>query len=272
MQIQHSAVSLENDPPKSNRLMWINDDRVLYVGLLGATSTRVLGAIAVYVSLGAPSRITIDGGPWETADLAVVPAYVPHRIVGGTRMICNVLVEAETVDPDRLPAFLRRSGALDEPAVAQRVRDAYARLLHAGRDVDLRGLDFDRELFGDLLTPRTIDPRIVSVLSQIKRDPSAHSAAEDSAESVHLSFSRFLHLFKQEVGVPYRSLRTWKRARSLLHYVTKESNLTHIALDVGYPDSTHFSHSIRQVYGLAPRDIFAGSRRLTLYGRTLAAA
>ena len=83
-----------------------------------------------------------------------------------------------------------------------------------------------------------------------------------------LSFSRFLHLFKQEIGVPFRSFRTWKRARSLLHYINRDSNLAHAALDTGYPDSTHFSHSIRQVYGLKPKDIFAGSRRLEIHGST----
>ncbi|WP_309901090.1 hypothetical protein [Variovorax soli] len=38
-----------------------------------------------------------------------------------------------------------------------------------------------------------------------------------------------------------------------------------MALDTGYPDSTHFSHSIRQVYGLRPSDILAGSRRLAVH-------
>ena len=38
----------------------------------------------------------------------------------------------------------------------------------------------------------------------------------------------------------------------------------HVALDIGYPDSTHFSHSIRQTFGLKPRDIFAGSRKLRI--------
>ena len=42
-----------------------------------------------------------------------------------------------------------------------------------------------------------------------------------------------------------------------------------VALDVGYPDSTHFSHSIRQVYGLTPKSIFAGCRKLALYGSGL---
>jgi AraC-like DNA-binding protein len=86
----------------------------------------------------------------------------------------------------------------------------------------------------------------------------------------HLSFSRFLHLFKQEVGAPFRSFRTWKRARNLLNYVVHtDCNLSYIALDTGYPDSTHFSHSIRQVYGLKPSEIFAGSRRLAVHCQTI---
>jgi AraC-like DNA-binding protein len=273
MQIQHSAAhghAHEPGPPPSQRLLWLSDDRVLYAGLLGATSTRVHGAVALYVSLGAPNRISLDGGPWETGDLAVVPPYVPHRVVSGTRMICNVLIEAETVDPERLPPVLRRAGVVEHPALARRVRDAYAGMLDAGRDVDLQRFDFDLELFGERLAPRAVDPRIARVLSEIRRDPSAPLAASDCAASVHLSFSRFLHLFKQEVGASFRSVRAWKRARSLLHHVTRASNLAHIALDVGYPDSAHFSRSIRQAYGLKPKDIFAGSRRLALYRQALA--
>jgi AraC-like DNA-binding protein len=48
--------------------------------------------------------------------------------------------------------------------------------------------------------------------------------------------------------------------------VNQDSNLAYIALETGYADSTHFSHSIRHVYGLKPKDIFAGSRRLAVYG------
>jgi methylphosphotriester-DNA--protein-cysteine methyltransferase len=68
------------------------------------------------------------------------------------------------------------------------------------------------------------------------------------------------------VGIPFRSLRTWKRARSLLQHVHSGGSLIDVALDIGYPDSTHFSHSIRQTFGLKPRDIVAGSRKLRIIG------
>ena len=44
-----------------------------------------------------------------------------------------------------------------------------------------------------------------------------------------------------------------------------ESSANYLAQDIGYPDSTHFSHSIRRFYGLKPRSIFIGSRDLAIY-------
>ena len=126
--------------------------------------------------------------------------------------------------------------------------------------------DFDLLFWGQALLSRQLDARIAQVLARIQDNPCTQATAQACANAVHLSFSRFLHLFKQEVGAPFRSFRTWKRARSLLHHVNREQHLVHVALDIGYPDSTHFSHSIRQTFGLKPRDIFAGSRKLRIIG------
>ncbi len=78
--------------------------------------------------------------------------------------------------------------------------------------------------------------------------------------------SRTLHLFKAEVGMPLRRFRSWRRAHQLLHHATSDASLLETALDTGYPDSTHVSHSIRQAFGLTPRDILAGSRKLAVHG------
>ena len=89
--------------------------------------------------------------------------------------------------------------------------------------------------------------------------------AATCATEAGLSSSRFLHLFKEETGIAFRSFRAWKRARHLLHFANQDINLAHLAQDIGYPDSTHFSHSIRRFYGLKPRAIFSGSRDLAIY-------
>lgn len=249
----------------TERLMWVTPDRVFYVGLLGVPSLRTMGGIVVYVALESSIRIRLDGGEWQETQIARVQPYVPHQVACDARHILVLKIEPETVDLGALPdALAGPSGAFDDPGFVAHLRARHAAMLAAGRDADLG--DFDQVLFGRPLPRRHLDPRIADVLERIRRDPSAPAIAEECAARANLSFSRFLHLFKAEVGAPFRSFRTWKRARSLLHYVHQETNLAHVALDAGYPDSTHFSHSIRQVYGLKPKDIIAGSRKLRVFG------
>ena len=274
-------------PPgdRRNRVMWLNNDRVFYAGLLGQVSQRSLGGWGVYVAVGAPLRLALCGRAlaagavqtWISTDLAVLPPNTPHQVRCDDRLICSLLIEPETVDEAALPAWMRqRNGVLPVDAEAaaamvQRVRAAHAQLRSQGAAITLDTASFDELFFGQRLAPRRLDARIARVLDQIRNDPAQAYTAQQGATAAGLSFSRFLHLFKAEAGMPLRSLRSWKRARSLLHHVTREAHLVHVALDTGYPDSTHFSHSIRQVYGLKPRDLFAGSRRLTVLGDSPAA-
>lgn len=264
-------------PPRrcssAERLMWITPDRVFYAGLLGAPAMHAKGALLLYVALEGPVRIRVGQRPWEESEVAIVQPYVPHQAACDARHVVAMYVEPETVDLGGLPAFLRcETGAVEAPGFADHVRRCHRRWVAAGRELELQPHDFDRLVFGHGLPTRRVDPRIGRVLDLIKGEPANPVSAEEGAALAGLSVSRFLHLFKQEVGAPFRSFRTWKRARSLLHHVRSDSALVHVALDVGYPDSTHFCHSIRQNFGLRPRDIFAGSRKLRLIGPTGGAA
>ncbi|MDM0116476.1 AraC family transcriptional regulator [Variovorax sp. J22R133] len=254
-------------PPRGDRLMWLTTHRVFYAGLLGAVGERTFGGWGIYVALSAgdPIRVCIGNGAWQSGELLVVPPQVPHRVESAQPLVLNLLIESDSVDPARLPAFLQNCGRVDAPRFVERVRGMHARLLAASGRESFEGFDFDTLFFGEPLAPRAMDARIQRVVDRINADPSGPASAEECARAVNLSFSRFLHLFKEETGVPFRSFRAWKRARSLLRHVRQPSSLTDIALDAGYPDSTHFSHSIRQVYGLRPSEILAGSRRLKLH-------
>jgi AraC-like DNA-binding protein len=250
------------------RVMWMTPDRVLYVGLLGAPSVRSFGALSIYVGLDCPVSMSVGGGPWQTSQVAVAQPYSAHRVAYASRNIAIIQIEPESVDTAALPEMLRNgSGAVQADRFRAHALDCHQAILRSGQSAGLSTLDFDALVLGSQLAPRKVDPRIAQVLERIRKDPSSQALAQDCAEQVHLSFSRFLHLFRSEVGVSFRSFRTWKRARSLLHYVVDQNTtLTDVALGAGYHDSTHFSHSIRQVYGLKPKDIFAGSRKLRLIG------
>ena len=136
------------------------------------------------------------------------------------------------------------------------------RLQQVTTSARLSDAEFDDLLFGQPLPRRLLDPRVSHVVDRICENTADPCSASCLADSEGLSLSRFLHLFKAETGVCLRKYRAWRRARTLLYHVRSPSTLTDIALETGYPDSTHFSHSIRRIYGLPPRDIVSGSRRL----------
>ena len=266
-------VAGQADPDAIKPLMWITPGRVLYCGLLGRPSLRRIGGIIIYVAQQQPIRISIDGGDWQEGDLAVLPPYVPHRIASQTPSIADLIIEPETLQQSSLSPFLReRQGVVQAPEFVARVRSVLAQW-HAQREVMAADdAAFDRMLFGAALPAARLDARIAQVLADIANDPGGSTSAAQYAANVGLSFSRFVHLFKEEVGVPLRTLRMWKRARSMLDYVTQNANLADIAQLTGYPDSSHFSHSIRDVFGLSPKDVFAGSRKLRLHGLPATAA
>lgn len=252
----------------AERVMWICPDRVLYAGLLGVSSTRNYGALMVYVAMNDPVRISVDGGAWASGDVAIVHPYTSHRVVCNARHAVLIQIEPESVDMNQLPDWLKGvQGVVQADGFRQKALDAHRVLVGSARQANAPMPNFDELIFGGRLPTRSMDPRIARVLDRIRSNPSSQALAQDCADQVHLSFSRFLHLFKSEVGAPFRSFRTWKRARSLLHHVVdQKSTLTDVALGAGYPDSTHFSHSVRQIYGFKPKDLFAGSRKLRLVG------
>lgn len=257
----------------AERMLWITPDRVYYAGLLGAPELQTKGAITVYIAIEGRLRVRVAGGEWQTAEVAVLQPYVPYEIgCESGRHVLQILVEPETVELNLLPPLLRVCGAVEAPEFAAQVRRAHDDFVAGSAALNLTASNFDLIFFGQSLPVRKLDPRIAAVLDRIKKNPTARASGEDCAVDASLSFSRFLHLFKKETGTPFRSLRGWKRARSLLQYVNRDSRLVYVALDIGYPDSSHFSHAIRQSYGLKPKDIFAGSRKLRMVAETPAAS
>ncbi|WP_371999408.1 helix-turn-helix domain-containing protein (plasmid) [Tistrella mobilis] len=253
------------------RVMLIGPERLFYAGLLGRPSTRNLGGIGIYVAAEGRIAVQVDGGPDRVGSCAVVPAYTPHTIRAEGRDILAVKIEPETVDLHGLPGFIRRALTLPDAAGIVEAPEAVARIRAAHADLAARpggacpdSPDFDRAFFGAAIPPRVLDRRIRAVVRQAPADIQAFPSAEACAALCELSVSRFLHLFRDQTGLSFRNWRAWKRARISLAHVNRNPNLAHLALDFGYPDQTHFSRSIRNIFGLRPRDIVAGSRRLDI--------
>lgn len=254
---------------KSGHLMLITPERVFYAGLLGRPRARCSGAFNVYVAIEGGLCLTTADGRETFCELAAVLPNVLHTIASDYRSVLSLVIEPESVPPGVFEDLVRRLSGPESSAFANRIRAAYAALRERQRSYgggnDISNAEFDLLCLGEALPRRELDPRVARSIVQIGKFCGEPVTAASCAAAAALSPSRFLHLFKEETGISFRSFRAWKRARHLLHFANQDINLAHLAQDIGYPDSTHFSHSIRRFYGLKPRAIFSGSRDLAIY-------
>ncbi|QDW36228.1 helix-turn-helix transcriptional regulator [Bradyrhizobium sp. KBS0727] len=259
---------------KSGHLMLITPERVFYAGLLGRPRARCSGAFNIYVAIEGGLWLTTADGRETFCELAAVLPNVRHTIASDYRSVISLVIEPESVPPGVFEDLVKRLSGPESEHFANRIRAAHRALRERqgnddGSD-DISNAEFDCLCLGEALPRRALDPRVARSIVQIGKFCGEPVTAASCAAEAGLSPSRFLHLFKEETGISFRSFRAWKRARHLLHFANQDINLAHLAQDIGYPDSTHFSHSIRRFYGLKPRAIFSGSRDLAIYssGRT----
>jgi len=250
---------------KSGHLMLITPERVFYAGLLGRPRQRCSGGFNIYVALEGGLWLTTADGRETHGEMVALLPNIRHTIASDYRSVLSVVIEPESVHPGALEDLAKRLSGPEGTAFTSRIRDAYRELRehHAGNDFS--SAEFDLLCLGEALPQRELDARVVRAILQIGKFSGEPVTAASCATEAELSPSRFLHLFKEETGISFRSFRAWKRARHLLHFANQDINLAHLAQDIGYPDSTHFSHSIRRFYGLKPRAIFSGSRDLAIY-------
>jgi AraC-like DNA-binding protein len=264
-------------------LLIATPDRVFYRGPLGQPSLRRFAAAACYISLGgALTWVLSKVGEGDELSKGCGPALwvapgVEHQIAAHQGAVLCYLIEPEFHDlaawsANHAQRFMHASGysvstlALLGSWAPGGLGSGSAP--PAGTpcafDAELDA-ELDRLVLGAPLPVRDLDERIIQVLDVVRADAACGWQASDAARHCQLSSSRFMHLFKAEVGVGWRAFRAWKRARGLLTGAPTDESLTQLALTLGYPDASHFSHAIRQVTGLRPSDILSGGRRLGVW-------
>lgn len=103
------------------------------------------------------------------------------------------------------------------------------------------------------------DPRISKAIDYLNQHYERVIGVDEIAEYVHLSSSRFLHLFRSETGLTFRRAQIWNKLRPALLKMGKQS-LSETAHEFGFADSAHFSRIFKENFGFSPRDIANNSQ------------
>lgn len=114
-----------------------------------------------------------------------------------------------------------------------------------------------------LNSSKALDTRVMTILDLIKNSQNLENIRlSEIAQDIGLSESRLLHLFKAEVGVPFRKYILWKKLKRAVTEFSANTgrNFTEIALDAGFSDSAHLSKVVKASFGLSPSEILKNSQ------------
>ena len=75
---------------------------------------------------------------------------------------------------------------------------------------------------------------------------------EEVAATVHLSPSRFRHLFVTQTGTSLRAWLLWARMEHAVESAFLGRSWTEAAHEAGFADAAHLTRTCRRVFGVAP--------------------
>ena len=69
---------------------------------------------------------------------------------------------------------------------------------------------------------------------------------------------RFQHLFKQQVGLPFRRYILWRKVTRAMITIARERTLTAAAQASDFADAAHLTRTFHQMFGLPPSVLMQG--------------
>ncbi len=99
------------------------------------------------------------------------------------------------------------------------------------------------------------DKRILKAVSFIESLSVKRISSRQVADKIYLSESRFLHLFRDQVGINFRAYLLWLRLSDAIKKIPMSDSLTLIANNCGFSDTAHFSRTCKMAYGIRPSDL-----------------
>lgn len=238
--------------------------RVLVLGPIADLEIHAHHAVQAAVSPVGPFEIVIEDETVRTRAV-LIEADRPHRLDSLGRDVAVFLIEPESVDAGRL-----RRGCLSTcghhvvgPATADPVAEMVAILNRSDVGCGEASRCFERmlELWGGGPEPPPArDERIDDAVALIRALPEKKISLGELASHVHLSESRFIHLFTEQVGIPPRRYLLWARLMDALEASFRGDTLTGAAHNAGFADSAHLSRTFRRMFGRAPSFLSAAAK------------
>lgn len=233
--------------------LWIFPKGVAYKGPLPSNKLHLHRALQVLISPN--KQITADQGRDTltlNAEVVIIPPLTRHRIQPSLSNSLVIFFEPNSFIFEHYKdrQLISKNLSADEKALALDLLNAD--LPSGGHKIFSLGSSIAGFKEGDLARPQASDERIENLLKRLEIEDGASVRLEELSSELSLSLSRLIHLFSQELRMPFRSYYQWLKLRRALVCLASGQNLTASAHQAGFSDSSHFSRTFSHTFGFSP--------------------
>ena len=262
MSLNKPAIA-EADRPYSGQLRWyLWEGGFLAVGRAGGVvPPHSHHAIQIVIAMEGEIATRGTRGDWQLAPAVIVRPDVEHSFDARGALGAMLFVDPESIEGTWLQTALQK----DITCVpATRVSSCAAELKRFHAD------PFDSMEVGALIKhcvqslctgvapTRTLDPRVTRVLEAIRKSDELRMSIEEAADQAHLSPSRFAHLFKQQVGLPFRRYMLWRKLARAMVMIGRQQTIADAAHAADFADAAHLTRTFYQMFGMPPSLLMRG--------------
>lgn len=109
-----------------------------------------------------------------------------------------------------------------------------------------------------LAPTRRLDARVTAVLDVIRDSDELRMSLDQAADTACLAPTRFAHLFKDQVGLPFSRYMLWRKLTRAMVAVASESTIAAAAHAADFADAAHLTRTFYQMIGMAPSVLMKG--------------
>lgn len=130
-----------------------------------------------------------------------------------------------------------------------------------------------KELFEDILTAVgsekpakvSLDPRILSATKRMQESLPGSISVPELAKECGFSETRFMHVFKIQMGLPVRQFQLWLRLHEAAKLLKEGGNLTDASHSAGFADQAHLSRTFKRMFGVQPSRFLGSNTNVVVH-------
>jgi len=218
---------------------------------------------AIQIVIAIEGILAIKGmrGDWREGRGVIIRHDAGHSFDGKGASAAMLFVDPESSEG----AWLRTALAEEITIVPDKRLDGSITALRTFCERPFESMDI-RELIRHCVVSlcagappaRRLDQRVSRVLDRIRASENLRMSLEDAAQIAFLSPSRFAHLFKQQVGLPYRRYLLWRKVTRAMLAIGRERTIAAAAHASDFADAAHLTRTFHQMFGIAPSVMMRG--------------